>query len=56
MKIYDRILSKVEIPVGIEIELEADEELYFKYRPLFNTEDNWIPASAAMFRVVRESK
>lgn len=54
MKIYDRVPSQIDIPVGVEIELEPGEELYFKYRPMLGDKDDWVHACAGKFRIMKE--
>jgi hypothetical protein len=56
MKIFDRVPSKIDIPVAVEIELESGEYLQF-LDPVFR-EEGWRklsdPQFPATFRIVRE--
>ena len=58
MKIYERVPSEINIPVGIEIELERGEILEYRVAPMVQVpgEPDWVFAYAQSFRVRKESE
>ena len=58
MKIFDRVPSKITVPVGVEIELEPGEILEYRIDPMVQAEGepDWVFAYARSFRIRKESE